>query len=162
MVNGFSRIQIGLHWVVAALIFFNLLMDNGLGQLLRQISQGQTPATTTIAWAHIIAGSLILLLVVWRLILRFTRGVPAAPEGESRMMKLAGEAGHVGLYVLMIALPVTGLLGWYGGLEVLSELHGGVLKVLLWLVIAGHVVAAFYHQFVLKDGLMNRMRKAQD
>jgi cytochrome b561 len=162
MVKGFSRIQIALHWAVAALILFNLLMDNGLGQLLRQTSQGGTPATSTIAWAHIIVGTLVLGLVCWRLILRLTRGVPAAPDGESRMLKLAGEAGHIALYVLMIALPVTGLLAWYGGFSTLGDLHGGVLKVLLWVVIAGHVVAAFYHHFILKDGLLNRMRKAQN
>ena len=160
VVKGFSRIQIALHWGVAALILFNLLMDNGLGQLLRQIQQGGMATTTTIAWAHIIAGSLVLALVLWRLALRFTRGVPAAPEGESRMLRLAGEAGHVALDALMIALPVTGLLAWYGGVTALADLHGGVLKVLLWIVIIGHVVAALYHQFILRDGLVNRMRKA--
>lgn len=76
------------------------------------------------------------------------------------MLRLAGEAGHVALYALMIALPVTGLLAWYGGVTALADLHGGVLKVLLWIVIIGHVVAAFYHQFILRDGLLNRMRKA--
>lgn len=64
VVKGFSRIQIALHWGVAALILFNLLMDNGLGQLLRQIQQGGTATTTPIAWAHIIAGSLVLALVL--------------------------------------------------------------------------------------------------
>ncbi len=159
MVKGFSRIQIGLHWAVAALVFFNLLMNNDLGQLLRQIGQGGTASTTTLAWAHIIAGSLVLALVLWRLVLRLSRGVPAAPEGESRMLKLAGEAGHVALYTLMIAMPVTGLLVWYGGVASLADVHGGVLKVLFWVVIAGHVVAALYHHFILKDGLLNRMRK---
>jgi cytochrome b561 len=162
MVKGFSRVQIGLHWAVAALILFNLMIDNDLGDLMRQVNMGGTPTTTTLAWAHIIAGSLVLALVVWRLALRWTRGVPAAPEGDSRMMKLAGGAGHVALYVLMIGMPVTGLLSWFGGITSLGALHGELLKVLLWLVIIGHILAAFYHQFILKDGLLNRMRKPQD
>jgi cytochrome b561 len=41
----------------------------------------------------------------------------------------------------------------------LAELHGGVFKVLLWALIALHVLAALYHHFFLKDGLLNRMRK---
>jgi cytochrome b561 len=130
-----------------------------MSELWRQIEQtGPTP-TTTGAWLHIIVGVLVLALVAWRLILRFTRGVPAAPEGEGRALKLAGDAGHILLYVLMIALPVTGLLAFYGGIESLGELHGELLKTFLWIVIALHVAAAFYHHFVLKDGLLNRMRK---
>ena len=77
-------------------------------------------------------------------------------------MKLGAGLVHWSIYALMIALPVTGLLAWYGGIEDLAELHGEFLKVLLWAMIAAHVAAAFYHQFVLKNGLMDRMRKPQD
>ena len=80
-------------------------------------------------------------------------------ERRDAAAKLAGDAGHILLYVLMIALPVTGLLAFYGGIASLGELHGGILKALLWVVIALHVLAAFYHHFILKDGLINRMRK---
>ncbi len=159
MVKGFSRTQIALHWGVALLILFNLLMGDDMSHLWREIQKGGVAPTTTAAWIHIIVGSLVLLLVLWRLILRYTRGVPAAPEGESRMMTLAGDVGHSALYVLMIGLPLTGLLAWFGGVTSLADIHGGVLKVLLWVVIAGHVLAALYHQFILKDGLLNRMRK---
>ncbi len=162
MVNGFSRAQIGLHWVVAGLILYNLLLGEDMSGVWRQIELGGTPVTTTGAWAHIIVGSLVLALVLWRLVLRFSRGVPAAPAGESRLLKLAGEVGHVGLYALMIALPATGLLVWFGGVTSLAGFHGELLKVLLWVLIAGHVIAAFYHHFILKDGLLNRMRKPQD
>ncbi len=162
MVKGFSRVQVGLHWAVVVLILFNLLVDNDMGRLMRDAAQGGTAATSTLAWAHIIVASLVLVLVAWRLALRLTRGVPAAPEGESALLKLAGAAGHVALYLLMIALPVTGLLGWYGGMSLLAEQHGGILKVLLWLVIMTHALAALYHHFVLKDGLLDRMRKPTD
>ena len=53
-------------------------------------------------------------------------------------------------------------LAWFGGVTALADLHGGLLKLLLWLVIIGHVVAALYHHFILKDGLLHRMRKAAD
>ena len=48
------------------------------------------------------------------------------------------------------------------GDDLKADIHGGVLKALLWVLIAGHVLAAFYHHFVLKDGLLNRMRKPLD
>ena len=105
-------------------------------------------------------GVAVLVFVAWRLVLRVTRGVPHAPAGTKRLLKLAGDAGHIALYALMIAMPVTGLLTFYGGIEDLGEVHGEVLKSLLWALIALHVAAAFFHHFFLKDGLLNRMRKA--
>lgn len=161
MVKGFSRVQIGLHWVVGLLILYNLLMGEDMSHVWRA-GQGGGATMTTGAWAHIFLGIAVLALVLWRLVLRLTRGVPAAPEGESALMKLAGSAGHLALYVLMIAIPVTGLLAWYGGVTSLAAIHGELLKVILWVVITLHVVAAFYHQFVLKDGLMERMRRPLD
>lgn len=162
MVKGFSITQIALHWAVAIMIVFQLLLGDDMSSLWRQFDQGNVVPTTTAAWVHIIVGSIVLVLVAWRLTLRFVRGVPAAPDGESALLTKAGDLGHVLLYVLMIALPVTGLLGWFGGIGFLADIHGGVLKALLWVLIAGHVLAAFYHHFVLKDGLLNRMRKPLD
>lgn len=162
MVKGFSPTQIALHWAVALLILFNLIMSDDMSHLWRQIQQTGPMPTTTGAWLHIIVGVAILVLAAWRLVLRFTRGVPAAPAGEGKALKLAGEAGHFLLYALMIALPVTGLLTFYGNIDALGEIHGGILKALLWVLIAGHVLAAFYHHFILKDGLLNRMRKPLD
>ena len=159
MVKGFSRTQIVLHWVVGLLIAFNLLMGDEMSHLWRQIQLGNVTPTTPSALIHIIVGSLVLILVIWRLVLRWTRGVPAEPEGASAAIKLAGKAGHIALYAVMIALPVSGLLAWFGGVNALASLHGELLKTLMWVMIALHVLAGLYHQFILKDGLLNRMRK---
>lgn len=161
MVKGYSRAQISLHWAVFFLILYNLLMGDDMSHLWRSLRQDPATATTTGAWAHIIVGVLVLVFALWRLALRFTRGAPSAPEGESGMMALAGAAGHWALYVLMLALPITGLLAWYGGVTALADPHGEILKVLLWVMIVLHVAAALYHQFVLRDNLLNRMRKPE-
>ena len=160
MVKGFSRVQIALHWGVAVMIIFQLLMGDDMSHLWRQIQQGGAVPTTTGAWIHIIVGTLVLVFVLWRLFLRLTRGVPDAPAGESRALTVAGDAGHWLLYALMIAMPATGLLAWYGGVASLAGLHGALLKTLLWVMIAGHVLAAVYHHFILKDGLIKRMMRA--
>ena len=89
--------------------------------------------------------------------LRLTRGVPDAPDATPAM-EMAVKVGHLAIYALMIALPATGLAAFFGGIDILAELHEGPLKALLWVLIAGHVVMALYHQFVLKDGLLDRMR----
>ena len=160
MVKAYSRTQIFLHWAVALLILFNLIFSDAMTALWRQIQRTGAAPTTIGAWAHIIVGIAVLVFAGWRIALRVTRGVPHAPAGTKPLMKLAGDAGHFALYALMIALPVTGLLAFYGGFKTLGELHAEVLKSVLWGLIALHVVAAFYHHFVLKDGLLNRMRKS--
>ena len=160
MVKAYSRIQIALHWAVALLVVFNLIFSDAMSELWDQIEHTGPTATTTGAWVHIIVGVTVLVFVAWRLVLRFTRGVPHAPEGTHRLLKLAGDVGHVALYGLMIALPVSGLLAFFGGIDSMAELHAEVLKTLLWVLIALHVLAALFHHFVLKDGLLNRMRKA--
>ena len=159
MVKGYSRAQISLHWAVFLLVIYNLLMGDDMSHLWRSLRQDPNAATTTGAWAHIIVGVLVLVLVLWRLALRFTRGVPPAPAGESGALALLGAAGHVALYILMLALPITGLLAWYGGVTALAQPHGEILKLLLWVMIVLQVGAALYHQFVLKDNLLARMRK---
>ena len=159
MVTGYSRAQIALHWAVALFIFYQLIFSDAMTGAFRAFKDGGTPVVGIGAWSHIIVGSLVLILVLWRLSLRFTRGVPPGPDRDNHMLELAGVAGHWALYVLMIALPITGLLVWFAGMTSLGDLHGGILKVLLWVMIVLHIAAALWHQFIRKDGLMNRMWK---
>lgn len=112
MVKGHSGVQIALHWVVGLLILFQLIFSDAMGPAWRQLRDGGVPYLTTMVWAHILAGSAVLALVVWRLWLRLTRGVPGEPEGEGAVMRIAAQAGHWGLYAVMIGAPVTGLLAW--------------------------------------------------
>lgn len=161
MVKGYSRVRIALHWALAGLIIHQLIFGEDMGRAWRAVRNSAAPDMTVAVWAHIVVGVTVLALVMWRLTLRLKRGVPAAPEGESRLVKLAGTLGHGGLYALMIVAPVSGLLAWYGGVATMAEVHSW-LKPALILLIAVHIAAALYHQFIVKDGLMNRMRKPLD
>ena len=67
------------------------------------------------------------------------------------------KAAHVGLYALMILMPLSGSMAWFGGVDLAAQGHN-VLRIAL---VAVHVVGALYHHFVLKDGLINRMRRAE-
>lgn len=157
MVRGYSRLQIALHWVVGVLILYNLLMGEDMKPVWGEVERTGSYTMTVGALVHIIVGVLVLALVLWRLLVRLTRGAPEAPDASPAMM-LAAKVGHWALYAFMIGLPVTGLAAWFGGIDAAAELHEGPLKALLWVLIAGHVVMALYHQFVLKDGLLDRMR----
>lgn len=158
--KGYSLTQIGLHWAVAVLIVFQLIFGEAMGDAWEAVKEGAVPQIGAMVRAHILAGAAVLLLAAWRLSLRRTRGVPETPSGSPLMMK-AADWGHIGLYVLMVLAPVSGLAAWFGGIEAAAEVHV-IFKPLLIVLVAGHVVASLFHQFVLKDGLLLRMKRPLD
>ncbi len=159
--KGYSFTQIRLHWVIAALIVFQLIFGEDMGGAWDAFEDGAVPVMTNWVWAHILVGISVLVLVVWRVMLRVSRGVPDAPHSDSVLITKAAEWGHLALYAVMFLVPVTGLVGWYGGVEQVVELHGWAKPVVIILV-AGHTAAALYHQFWLKDGLLLRMKRPLD
>lgn len=150
----YTRPQIALHWLVAVLLAFQYLWNSGMSQAFRAlIRQGQGTLGTA-ALAHLIAGVAILALVVWRLALR--RNTPQPPKGSGLLDRLA-QAVHWLLYAVVVVIALTGLVAWFGASRPLGEFHEVLTNVLLALI-GLHMVGALYHQFVLKDRLMERMR----
>lgn len=158
--TGYSRTQILLHWAIGLLIVFQLIFGEDMGPAWRTVEQGGTPVMNTWIWAHIVAGILVLVLAVWRLGLRLSRGVPPAPASGSALTDLAGHVAHWAFYALMIALPVSGLFAWYGGVGSAAEVHELMKPVVIVLIVV-HVGAALWHQFRLKDNLLARMKTPQ-
>lgn len=76
------------------------------------------------------------------------------------MQGMLAKLTHVGLYALMILMPLSGAVAWFGGVETAAQGHN-VLRIVLLALVALHVVGALYHQFVLRDGTLARMRRAQ-
>jgi cytochrome b561 len=56
-------------------------------------------------------------------------------------------------------MPLSGAAAYYFGVEPAGFVHGGPMKLLLWLVIIAHIVAALVHKFVWKTDVMDRMTK---
>lgn len=159
--KGYSRTQISLHWMIAALIVAQFALHDPIVAAWEALAAGEVPATTALVYYHVIGGSLVLLLAIWRLKIRFTRGVPALPEKEAPILKGLAHLTHWTLYAFMIILPITGLLAWFGGSETADYIHT-TLKLPLLAIVALHFAAALFQQFVLKTGLMRRMMRAAD
>ena len=155
--RGYSRSQILLHWVIAILLVPQFLFDDGISGAFRTLMKEGTTTMTTGAVVHIVPGIAIFVLVLWRLVLRLARGAPEAP-GEPGLQRTAGIVVHWLLYALLIIMPVTGLVAWFGGVGAAGEVHE-ILQNLLLVLIGLHVAAALWHQFGLKDNLLNRMRQ---
>ncbi len=158
---AYSPIHILLHWAIAALILFQLVFGESMGDLKRALRNGGTPdaATSFMGNAHIWIGIAILALTIVRLLVRLKAGVPA-PLPASQLQALAAKGANILLYLLMIGAPVTGLIAWYGGIHSFEEVHE-IAKPLFIILISLHVLGALYHQLALKDGSMKRMLTAR-
>ncbi|MFA9230555.1 MAG: cytochrome b [Microgenomates group bacterium] len=158
--KGYSRTQIRLHWVIAGLIVFQLIFGEDMGRAWLAVENGTVPEMGILVWAHIVVGIAVLVLAVWRIYIKVTRGVPAAPP-SAPWMETAAKIGHLALYAVMILAPMSGLAAWYGGIAAAAVVHE-LFKPALILLILGHIGAALYHHFVKKDGLLLRMKTPQD
>ncbi|WP_412481205.1 cytochrome b [Azonexus sp. IMCC34839] len=125
-------------------------------------------------WAGVTAFLLVLVRLAWRV----THRPPALPDSMPKTMQLAAHAGHLGLYLLMLAIPLSGWLMssakgfqtvWFGVLpipdlldknkelgDLLQQLHM-LLNLAFIAILAGHIGAALKHHFIDKDDILTRM-----
>ena len=159
--KGYSRTQIALHWAVAVLIVLQFVLHEPIAHAWDQVKDGLAVEFSPLVAVHVFGGVLVLAFALWRLALRKTRGAPPPPAAEPAPLKMAAQIGHLALYALMILMPVSGAAAWFGGVDFAAEVHEAMKPALLILV-AVHVAASLWHQFWLKDGLMLRMKRAED
>jgi cytochrome b561 len=161
-VTGYSRAQVALHWTVLVLVAFQFLAHDGIEEAWRAFRRGQpTPAdAAALTCMHIGAGSLVLLLALARIYLRMTRGAPAPPADEPRLMQLAAEGVHMLIYALLMLLPLSGIVAWFVGVEASTDLHEWLKNVLL-AAIALHVAGALFQHFVRRSDVLMRMLSPQ-
>lgn len=153
--TGYSGLQIALHWVVAILILVAWLSAEGAEEAMEAVEDGGAVGFVP----HVALGLAILALVVVRILVRLSRGAPAAPGEPGSLAVKAADWGHRLIYLLMIAVPLGGASVFFLGLDV-GDVHGLAANVLM-LVVLGHALMALYHQYILKDGLLRRMMKAE-
>ena len=155
-VTGYSRAQIGLHWAVAVLVVVQLVFSKAMSAAFDANIQAGSRVFTTSSILHMATGSAILLLMFVRLTLRRERGVPPAPQSDPLWQQRAARAVHIAFYALLLAMPVAGALAWGLGNEGLGNVHGLAGQVLT-VLLALHIGAAVYGQFVQKTGVLSRM-----
>ncbi|MEI9406688.1 cytochrome b [Mesorhizobium argentiipisi] len=155
--RGYSIFHIGLHWLIAALVLFQLFFGESMTAVVDAAEGGQPVSVTdkALGSAHYWVGLAILALVLVRLIVRLASGVPAPAGRGPKWMQVAAHASHGLFYVLLLAAPAIGLLAFYLG-DPWGDVHS-LAKPAFIALIAIHAVAALYHQFWLKDGTLKRM-----
>ena len=171
----YTRTAKAIHWLTALMILGLL----GLGFYMADLPL--SPQKLKLYSWHKWAGVTVFLLTIARLGWRITHQPPAMPWQMSKLQRLAAHAGHLALYALLVAIPLSGWLMssakgfqtvWFGVLPIpdlipkdkaigdaLQELHEG-LNVLLIVLLLVHVAAALKHHFIDKDDVLTRMLPA--
>lgn len=161
-VSGYSSAQVALHWAVVVLIVFQFVAHQGMERAWRGRFADEAVAADTykLAYLHIAAGSAVLLLALARLWLRFTRGTPPPPSDEPRIMQLFAEGVHWLIYLLLLLLPITGMIGWFGDVRVVGATHAFMTKLLLGAIVM-HVAGALFQHFIRRTDVLMRMFRPQ-
>jgi len=172
-----------LHWLTALAIVALF----ALGWIMVNLQTGSSLQFALFQW-HKSVGFTVLALAVIRLGWRAAHPAPPLPEAMADWEKLAARLGHLGLYALTVALPLT---GWamistsrfniptllYGMIPIphlailadspdkaaihhlAEELHEAAAWGLAALLTV-HIGAALRHHLVLKDDILRRMLPA--
>lgn len=189
----YTKVAIILHWLIALAIFFMI----GLGWYMTDLPkegpkqmafdlfdwgvftwQLSEPGSARMFYfnLHKSVGLSLFLLILFRIYWRITHKPPAMLGSYQTWERKLATGTHHFLYLLMIAIPLTGLLmslnskfgvNWFG-LHVFDggdnkdlrhtyeELHelGANLMIVMLVV---HVAGALKHHFLDKDDTMSRM-----
>lgn len=155
---GYSTLQIALHWIIAALVILQLTVNEDMQDAFKDRADGRPVDGEVGALLHIVVGLTILGLAVIRLAIRLWRGAPEAHATNPRLVNFAGQAAHLLLYGFLLAMPLTGAIAWFTGLELSAELHE-LGRLVLIPLIALHALGALLEHFVLKTDALTRMLK---
>lgn len=169
---SYTRTAIFLHWLSAFLIFAVF----PLGVYMHELPL--SPTKLQLYSYHKWLGITILLLAAARLAWRLGHTPPPLPAAIPPWQQRAAHALHGLLYLLLLAIPLSGwlmssakgfqtiylgvlplpdLVGKDNALgALLTEVHEILNFTLLALVVA-HVGAAFKHHFIDRDGVLARM-----
>jgi cytochrome b561 len=154
-VASYTRSQVLLHWLIAALVLFQIFFHEGIEELWDARMDGSVANVPT-PTAHTIVGLLIFVLMIWRIVARLRNGAPPPPADEHPALRFLAAGTHLLFYVLLVAMPVAGALAWFGGLELPAQAHSLAATLLIALVVL-HFVAAVLHRFWFRSGVMERM-----
>ncbi len=156
---SYSITQRILHWGMALLIFFNLLLTDGIEQWNRLTHRGGE-ITADVLWnanIHAYVGITILVLAALRLILRQVQGVPPEQMDEPAYARLGAKITHGLLYLMFFLMPLSGIARYYFGFDEAGELHAEVFKVILWALVVVHIAGALAQRFYFKTDSLKRM-----
>ena len=171
--SRYSTVSLILHWGIALAILTQVLLITA-----HEATEGERISREFVE-VHKALGITILLATLFRIVWRLMNPAPPLPAGMKPWEKIAARVTHVGFYVLLIFMPLSGwaamsargrdinfwglfewpLLPIGGGREMartILDRHELGMKV-VYVLVALHVIAALKHHFVDRDDVLRRM-----
>lgn len=177
----YTRTAQVLHWLMAIIFIVAWMIGFYSGNFLSYATDGAFKGDVITLHKNI--ATTIIFLVVIRIFWRYTHPVPALPDSMSPTMKTFAHLGHLALYLILVALPITGcLFSWTAGhpapvlylfnLPTLLQPNPELMAIfkpihvyLSWIagfVVVGHILAAIKHHFIDKDNVLRSMTRQSD
>jgi cytochrome b561 len=168
----FSAVAQCIHWLTAVVVLIAFIYGPGG-------SEQRVYATSRDfdRQFHETLGVCVLTLLVLRILWRTVDTRPVSPPA-ARWMDISAKAVQAALYILLLVVPLTAIIGaWLeghpltllGGIELpprlaeshslgtqIAELHGWLGDALVWLA-GAHALAGLLHHYVLKDDTLRSM-----
>ena len=183
----YGSVAMTLHWLIAILLICNI----ALGLYFADLPHSD-PNKFWLTQTHKSIGLTVLVLSIARVAWRLMNPVPPLPRGMGLPLRILARGTHVLLYVLIIAIPLSGwalvsssplgLPTMYFGLfqwphipfladlalaqkKMLRENFALIHVVLAWsaiVLIPIHVAGALFHHFLRGDDVLRRMLPGTD
>ena len=170
--NTYGVVAKSFHWLLFLMLTFSIVAGNFLASLPKGAEKLQA------AGMHKSFGAVILMLIMLRLVWRLINETPRLPDETTAGEAFIAKAMHWGLYALMFAQPLSGIMmsqtagipvSFFGLFEFpvfldksqsiaefFRAMHGTVW-ILLVVAVMGHIGAALHHHFIKKDNVLKQM-----
>lgn len=160
------------HWIVAALLVALIVTQ--------KMHVAEPDASERAVWLiklHISLGMLVFMVTIARIAWAKISPQPAPVVGEA-WTQLAAKVAHLALNIATLLIPISGymrvvskgrvaeffgtplpsLIGessWIN--DVAHIFHGEPMEIALYVLVGLHVAAAIWHQYIVRDGALERM-----
>ena len=148
----YSKTQIVLHWITVALVIAQYVLHDSIVNAWELIQSGKSVSFDPLVLSHVAGGIFIAVIVLIRLRLRSINTHETKDLLGNRLSNIA----HKLLYAILLMMVLSGGVAWFFNIDAAANAHN-LFKVLLLITVLGHFLAALYHHFIMKDGLLNRM-----
>ena len=108
----YNRVQIILHWLIAALIIGMISLGLFMVELPKQseLPLGEESVRAFYFLLHKSLGMTVAILIVIRIVWRLTHKAPPLPDSVPKWQQKAAESVHWLFYYLMVAMPISGFM----------------------------------------------------
>ena len=176
----YTNVAVALHWLIAIIVIGNLIGGLTSDVFLENSDPAMVALGRTLIGLHKALGLSVIALTLVRIGWRLANPPPPLPAHMTPLERRLSGLTHLGFYLLLLVLPLSGWAMVSTGKTVMPVSIFGVFTVpalplpgalhgvaheshelLGWVMIATlalHVLAAIKHQWLDRDNLLARMR----